>query len=466
MPSSPLPNNNNKAHKRRSSFARLLLSPPDLLRSTSASASTSTSAGGNPNVTTPLDNGSSNSSNAVTNKKKSGKGGRSPSPSIRQKRRPSNSSTTGKNMTAQSSSSTSTWNSNTIDLDAQAMERFITLTLYDQVHLEDNGDGQLMDLMDHLQCLAEDLSEHYVALGHKLCNQSQQLTCPHCSHARLDEIVHALQTCLKESQSLPPEVTAEVHSAMGLLRQKQGNFAAAIQSFLKVLWIQSSLSINAACNTSCPDVSLTDGSTTAASSRRSSARSSISSISSTFSNSLNLSSSFGNLFALETTSDDAANSSSVVWKTAMTKHRLGMAYGRNQQFDSAIAMLEKAISDYHESFAATSSSANNHTTGNTAWSSRQRKIVDQAKTALANMQEARALLEATSSCASGRDCSGAERHAARCPKRASSTSLRTTTASYATPPPSALRRNKTVDSQAPFFAASSTASTSSSTFRS
>ena len=203
-------------------------------------------------------------------------------------------------------------NMQTIEINAEALEGLVEHTLSSHVG---EGNAVFKGLQGHVQQLAN----HSRCQDHKLCNFQQQKQCQHCSNTRLNEIALALGTIIQSTPSLPAHVTAETHSKIGLLRQKQGNSKGSIQSFLKALWIQSSLPAPSANSTERNDL---------------------------------------------------------LWKIAMTKHRLGLAFGRNNNFSDAVRLLQNAVQDYqvhvHDSRY-------------------DNKLMEQAGTALHNTMEAQTL---------------------------------------------------------------------------
>ena len=184
-----------------------------------------------------------------------------------------------------SSSATSIWDAKTIEFDATILDNFVAILL-------EEGAGNHNDINESNESpfaardLSRALSEHYISQGGKLCNFRQQQKCEYCSHEHLEKMVYYLQSCIQSNPSLAPDVAAEAHSFIGLLQQKQGLFPEAIQSFLKALWIISSSSSSVEVKPS--------------------------------------------------------------WKLAASKHRLGVAYGRNSQFDDAILLLESAQKEYED----------------------------------------------------------------------------------------------------------------------
>ena len=56
----------------------------------------------------------------------------------------------------------------------------------------------------------------------------------------LNEVVTILQAVVTATPDLPPKTVAQVHSFVGMIRARQSRPALAIQSFLKVLWLQKS----------------------------------------------------------------------------------------------------------------------------------------------------------------------------------------------------------------------------------
>lgn len=201
----------------------------------------------------------------------------------------------------------------TIEINAEALEGLVVQTL--SVHVRDCNDELFEGLQEHVK----QLSNHTRCQDHKLCNFQEQQSCTYDSNTRLNEIALALETVIQTTPSLPAHVTAETHSKIGLLRQKQGNSTGAIQSFLKALWIQSSLP-----------------------------------------------------------SADTTERKDLLWKIAMTKHRLGLAFGRSGNFKDAVRLLENALHDYQELLSNDSPRGDRY----------NRKLMEQAETALHNTRDA------------------------------------------------------------------------------
>jgi tetratricopeptide (TPR) repeat protein len=203
----------------------------------------------------------------------------------------------------------------TIEVDANDLKAFVSKTLAPHLH-HNHEEEEDEDMIQQLNDFARELADHYNAQHQQLCNFSQQRDCPHCSKPRWDDFILKLQAAMASNPELPAPITADVHSWIGLLRQKQGDFAAAIPSYLKALWIHSSLALNAS-------------------------SSSLASHNSSFS------SSFSNLDNTTSSSRQQQHEEQhVLLQIALTEHRLGLAYGKSGRFADATKLLHKALKEY------------------------------------------------------------------------------------------------------------------------
>lgn len=237
----------------------------------------------------------------------------------------------------------------TIEVDAKDLDVFVNQTLSPLVmasatnnnneysNEETAGAGATSRrLVEQLQVLTHNLAEHYQALGQQLCNApKQQQECSHCNKSKLNELALCLQSVIAATTDLPADITAEAHSWIGLLRQKQGAYEDAIKSYMKVLWLQS--------------CSLEQEQQPQQNKKPK--------------------------HKLLPTSK--ANSSTQEVKIALTEHRLGLAYGKSGRFSDAVQVLQDVLSKYEKAHV-----------------SPDQDVYKCAKAALADFREAQ-LVEAT-----------------------------------------------------------------------
>jgi hypothetical protein len=174
-----------------------------------------------------------------------------------------------------------------IELDTVEFATFVAGTISE--HVVDGG--EVKAVFENLKHQVGSLCQHASSQGRKLCSFQEQKTCQLCSNTNLGEIALSLKTVVEMTPNLPANVTAQVHSFIGMLIRKQGNLKGAIDSFLKALWIQTSLCSNE---------------------------------------------------QVDTPYDGALD-------IALTRHRLGVAYGKSGKFAEACTLLEQALTDYQTS---------------------------------------------------------------------------------------------------------------------
>ncbi|CAB9528699.1 expressed unknown protein [Seminavis robusta] len=215
------------------------------------------------------------------------------------------------------------------ELTAEDLENFVCQVL--SQHVDDADTPNFRNLQYHVKQLAK----HADQREGKLCHKCRG--CPFCSATFLGEIVLSLKTVIESTPSLSAKMTAQVHSMIGLLRQQYGDLKAAIRSFLRVLWILSSLTLDPLA------------------------------------------------VQVEENEESVEERETLVWKMGITRHRLGMAYGKSGDFVDAITLLQTAVKDY-ETYEA-----NN---GTPSLTRPQKGIVEQAKADLDSFTEARLLEQA------------------------------------------------------------------------
>jgi hypothetical protein len=222
----------------------------------------------------------------------------------------------------------------TIEIDADDLHCFVKDILSQHVkNKECPFFRNLQHKVRHLLELAEKKQDIQLS---KTSPQEQQPISTYCTRAPIcliDEIILSLQTVIQSTPSLPASMTAQVHSMIGLLRQKKGYLKGAIKSFLKALWIQSHLIINRG--------------------------------------------------------DTNNNQTMRILEIGITRHRLGMAYGRSGNFADAMVLLERAMQDY-EQYQQARPCPDCHCVPSTS----QKRLLGQVKADLDTFTEARMLEQA------------------------------------------------------------------------
>jgi len=141
----------------------------------------------------------------------------------------------------------------------------------------------------------------------------------------LNEIVLILTIFLDKSpRSLPSDVVKQVHSFIGFIKGMQQSYDEAIQSFLKVLWMETAkLSRSKLNNNSKRNLRWSRNNTSNTGRKR---------------NSLDDGNSNNN--------DNTSHHHQENINTSLTTHRLALMYGKNRNYSEATVLLGKVIKSY------------------------------------------------------------------------------------------------------------------------
>jgi len=140
----------------------------------------------------------------------------------------------------------------------------------------------------------------------------------------LNEIVLILMIFLDKSpRSLPMDIVKQVHTFIGLIKEMQQSYDEAIQSFLKVLWIETARLSRSKLNyKSKKNVKLSKNNSSTTGKKQQS------------------------LDVDYSDSNDSTHHHPENINASLTTHRLALMYGKNCNHEEAAALLEKVLKSY------------------------------------------------------------------------------------------------------------------------
>jgi len=194
-----------------------------------------------------------------------------------------------------------------VEMDLKELEIFLTVTIPKYCTKNQSL------LITRSKMYGKGLAERYI---------SQDFT---ADEDELNEIVLILTIFLDKSpRSLPSDVVKQVHSFIGFIKGMQQSYDEAIQSFLKVLWMETAkLSRSKLNNNSKRNLRWSRNNTSNTGRKR---------------NSLDDGNSNNN--------DNTSHHHQENINTSLTTHRLALMYGKNRNYSEATVLLGKVIKSY------------------------------------------------------------------------------------------------------------------------